>query len=77
MFLLVRGGRFCRSSGNSGNFAGRNQPLSAGRPGLLQFATGAPDFALLAKLPHEDLVLELCERWVAAVVADSERGKAA
>jgi hypothetical protein len=44
---------------------------------LLQFANGAPDFPQLAKLPHDDLVLELCERWVAAALFEAERGKAA
>ena len=39
---------------------------------LLEFCKDHPDAEALAKLDHEDLVLEICERWAASAVASKQ-----
>jgi hypothetical protein len=41
------------------------------RARLLEMFKNAPDFPELERLSHEDLVLELCERWTVVAVAQS------
>jgi hypothetical protein len=39
---------------------------------LIELAKDAPDIDKLSRLPQEELVLELCERWVAAIDSQKE-----
>ena len=43
---------------------------------LLKLCRGCADFAELAQLEQEELLLELCERWTASAVARGSKGAA-